>query len=195
MSIIIGILLTGVAAIAGTILCPTSSTRHQSPTRAPNTLVSTLALAACLAIAGKPALAGDPAREHMTLINGSTLTIDGASVTLFGIVMPAPDATCWDAHEAPYACGRQVRAELIARIGTKEPICERHVRPGGRSTEATCRIGDEDLGDWMIANGYAMPARDAPVSYRQASDRAWGRRAGLWAGVFEDPTDWWQAER
>ncbi|MCJ2006014.1 thermonuclease family protein [Methylobacterium sp. J-092] len=189
MSIIIGILLTVVAAIAGTILCPPPATRHHPPARVPDNRVLTLALATCLAIAGKPALAGEPATGHVSLINGTTLTIDGGSVTLFGIVMPAPDATCWDAHEVPYACGRQVREKMIARIGTAEPICERHDRPDSGSAEATCRIGDEDLGDWMIANGYAMPARDAPASYRRASDRAWGRRAGLWAGVFDDPTD------
>lgn len=195
MSILIGILLTGMAAIAGTILCPTAATTPRSPARVPNTLASMLALAGCLALAGQPASAGAPATGRVAVIDGSTLTIDGAAVTLFGIVMPAPDATCWDAHEAPYACGRRVRARLIARIGTTEPICERHDRPDGHAAEATCRIGDEDLGDWMIANGYAVPARDAPASYRQASDRAWGRRAGLWAGVFDDPTDWWRAER
>lgn len=189
MSIIIGILLTVVAAIAGTILCPPPATRHHPPARVPDNRVLTLALATCLAIAGKPALAGEPATGHASLINGTTLTIDGGSVTLFGIVMPAPDATCWDAHEVPYACGRQVREKMIARIGTAEPICERHDRPDSGSAEATCRIGDEDLGDWMIANGYAMPARDAPASYRRASDLAWGRRAGLWAGVFDNPTD------
>lgn len=194
MSLLLGIVLTGAVAIAGTILCPSPNSPSANQNRVRGLALS-LVMAACFAIAGRPATAAEFLAGRATVIDGSTLAINGASVKLFGIVTPASDATCWDAHEAPYACGRQVSTELTTHIGAQALICDRRERGDDRVAKATCRVGDEDLGDWMITRGYAVPAGDAPVSYRQASDRAWGRRAGLWGGVFEYPTDWAQAAR
>ncbi|GJE37107.1 thermonuclease family protein [Methylobacterium persicinum] len=191
MSLILGILFTAVAAVAGTILCPSPSSspnRNRIPGLA-------LALVALVALNGRPAVAGDLLQGSATVIDGSTLAIAGVPVKLFGIVTPASDATCWDANEAPYTCGRQVTAELTAHIGTERLICERSGQTDDRSGTAVCRMGDEDLGNWMIARGYAMPTADAPGLYKQAGDHAWGQRAGLWAGVFDDPKTWRHAAR
>lgn len=190
MSILLGIILAGAAGIAGTILCPSPASTSANRKRVPGLA---LALAACFDLTVRPAAAGDLLKGSATVVDGSTLAIDGVSVKLFGIVTPAPDATCWDAHEAPYACGRQVRAELTAHIGAEGLTCQRSGHSDDRLAKAVCRLGNEDLGDWLITRGYAMPTGDAPVSYRQAGDRAWGLRAGLWAGVFDEPTDWRQA--
>lgn len=194
MSLILSIILTGAAAIAGIILCPSSASTSANRSRSGSHSIA-LALAACFALTGRPAAAGDLLKGSATVIDGSTLAIDGVYVKLFGIVTPAPDATCWDAHEAPYACGRQVRAELTAHIGAEGLTCERSGYSDDRLAKAVCRVGNEDLGDWLITRGYALPTGDAPASYRQAGDRAWGKRTGLWAGVFDEPTDWRQAAR
>jgi len=192
MSLILGVLLTAAAAIAGTLLCPSppSSNRHRVPGLA-------LALAAGLALtlAGRPAEAGDLLQGRATVVDGSTLVVGGVPVTLSGIVAPAAKTTCWDANEAPYTCGRRATAELAAHIGTEGLTCERSGPADDRSAMAVCRMGAEDLGDWMIARGYAVPTSDAPASYKKAADRAWGQRIGLWAGIFEDPTSWRQAAR
>ncbi len=84
MSLILGILLTAAAAIAGTLLCPSppSSNRNRVPGLA-------LALAATLALAGRPAEAGDLLQGRATVVDGSTLVVGGVPVTLSGIVAPA----------------------------------------------------------------------------------------------------------
>lgn len=192
MSLILGILLTAAAAVAGTLLCPSPPSSPSNRNRVPGLA---LALAATLALAGRPAEAGDLLQGRATVLDGSTLVVGGVPVTLRGIVAPATETTCWDAHEAPYTCGRRAAAELTAHIGTEGLTCERSGHPDDRSAVAVCRMGAEDLGDWMIARGYAIPTSDAPASYRQAADRAWGQRVGLWAGIFEDPTSWRQAAR
>lgn len=192
MSLILGILFTGAAALAGTILCPSPPTSSSDRNRI---LGLALGLVALVALTGRPAEAGDLIEGSATVIDGSTLAIGGVPVKLSGIVAPAPDTTCWDAHEAPYTCGRQVAAELTAHIGTGGLTCARSGRSDDRSVVAVCRMGAEDLGDWMIARGYAIPTSDAPASYKKAADRAWGQRVGLWAGIFDDPTSWQRAVR
>ncbi|GJE54852.1 thermonuclease family protein [Methylobacterium thuringiense] len=181
-------------ALAGAILYFAPTVPRTNRTRLPG-LVLVVVSAASPAVAAGGASGGDLLKGRATVIDGSSLVIDGVPVTLFGIVTPASDATCWDAREAPYACGRQVSAELTARIGSEALICERRERPNDRPAKVMCQVGQADLGDWMISHGYAMPAGDAPASYRQARDHAWGRRAGLWGGVFDYPTDWSQAVR
>jgi len=41
----------------------------------------------------------------------------------------------------------------------------------------------------MVAQGLALPDRDVAPDYAPAADRAWGRRLGLWSGVFQDPAE------
>lgn len=192
MSLILGFLLTGIAAIAGTVLCPPPAGKSGDR----NGLLS-LALAATLVasivLANSPASAAGRLAGPAEVIDGSTLAIDGIPLSLAGIAAPARDATCWDAQEKPYACGHRARVELAGRIGAVVVTCDWSDGQGRRAATATCRAGDTDLGEWMIEHGYAVPAGEASATYRAAGDRAWGRRAGLWAGVFADPARWSEA--
>ncbi|SFS60921.1 thermonuclease family protein [Methylobacterium sp. yr668] len=178
MSLYVGILLACAAGLAGTLLCPDDRGDR-----------SRLPLLAALVAGGLgwhgPARAGEILRGPAQVIDGGTLRVGGRPVSLFGIAAPEADATCADARDRPYPCGRDAARALADRIGGAAVTCE----PRGEAGAALCRVGEADLGAWIVAQGLALPDRDLAPDYAPAADRAWGRRLGLWSGVFQDPAE------
>ena len=52
---------------------------------------------------------------------------------------------------------------------------------------AVCFKGGEDLGRWIVANGWAVAFRKDSIDYAADEDRARQGRRGLWSGTFEMP--------
>lgn len=182
MSLLVGALLACAAGLAGTLLCPDDKAGR-----------SRLPLLAALLAGGlawhAPARAGEPLRGPARVIDGGTLVVGPSRVSLFGIVAPDAEQTCSDAQDRPYACGRDAARALADHIGGAAIACEPRDGQAGAAIVALCRVGDEDLGAWMVARGLAVPDRAAAPDYAAAADRAWGRRLGLWSGVFQDPAE------
>ena len=53
---------------------------------------------------------------------------------------------------------------------------------GATGIAAPCRVGKTDLGEWLLANGWAIPTDAASDAYRRASARARCTRLGIWRG-------------
>ncbi|MDP4003759.1 thermonuclease family protein [Methylobacterium sp. NEAU K] len=182
MSLILGALLACAAGLAGTLLCPDpASSRSRLPLLV-GVLAGGLAWHA-------PARADEALRGTARVIDGGTLMVGPSRVSLFGIAAPDADQTCSDAQDRPYACGREAARALADHIGGAAITCEPRPRDAGGALVALCRIGDEDLAAWMVGRGLALPDRGAAPGYAAAADRAWGRRLGLWSGVFQDPAE------
>lgn len=216
MSLTTTILLLYAACLVGAIASPPAAPRPTSeaapppaprrrlPWRAPAALALPLAALVIAAPAG-PARAGEPATRiaalavpapalapaaapvagPATVIDGATLSVGGKRLRLHGIAAPALDQTCFDAQERGYACGRAAAQALAARIGEGTVACEPR---GADGTSARCRLGADDLAAWLVENGYAVADRGVSTDYAAQDERAWGRRRGLWAGVFDLPT-------
>lgn len=198
MSLTATILLIYAACLAGTIASPARSQddrpHDDRASEGPGTrrLLAALLVPALALLAGlqaPPARAGEAAPRIVsgpaTVIDGATLDLGGRRLRLYGMDAPDLDQTCSDGHERDYACGRAAAAALTARIGGENVACELREADG----TALCRRDGEDLAAWMVANGYAIADRSAPAAYEAQDRRAWGRRVGLWSGVFEIPAD------
>jgi endonuclease YncB( thermonuclease family) len=198
MSLTATILLIYAACLAGTIASPArSQDDHPHDDRASEgpgarRLLAALLVPALALLAGlqaPPARAGEAAPRIVsgpaTVIDGATLDLGGRRLRLYGMDAPDLDQTCSDGHERDYSCGRAAAAALTARIGGGNVTCELREADG----TALCRRDGEDLAAWMVANGYAIADRSAPAAYEAQDRRAWGRRVGLWSGVFEIPAD------
>lgn len=197
MSLTAAILLIYAACLVGTIASPARS-HDDRPSGPPSAEPSARRLLAALAVPAlalltglqaPPARAGEAAPRTVsgpaTVVDGATLDLGGRRLRLYGIDAPDLDQTCSDGHERDYACGHAAAEALTARIGGESVTCE----PRGSDGTALCRRDGEDLAAWMVANGYAIADRSTPAAYEAQDRRAWGRRVGLWSGVFEIPAD------
>ena len=138
MSLFVGILLACAAGLAGTLLCPDDRGGR-----------SRLPLLAALLIGGlpwhAPARAGEILRGPAQVIDAGTLRVGARQVSLFGIAAPEADATCADAQDRPYPCGRDA-ARALAPLRRADGLgCARRRGESGRPSGAPtcfCPIGE-----------------------------------------------------
>ena len=127
--------------------------------------------------------------------DGYTLDIRGTRIRLHGIDAPGSGQTCKDAAGKDYRCGQAAALALADRIGTRVVTCDpREVDRYGRVV-AVCRIAGEDLNAWMAREGHAVAYRRYAEDYVNAELTAKALRQGIWAGTFQDPSEWRRARR
>jgi hypothetical protein len=155
-------------------------------------LIAILLLLASLA----PAIAADLV-GRASIIDGDTIEIHGRRVRLFGIDAPESRQLC-EVDGKPYRCGQQAALALADEIGQRTVWCEqREVDRYGRMV-AVCSAGGEDLGRWMVRQGWALAYRRysrGGSSSREPRDlaRHIPGSMGLAAGALIPDLDIWRA--
>ena len=142
-------------------------------------------------------------REHMTpatrvagaaqVIDGDTLVIGERRIRILGIDAPERDQTCHDGAGHTWHCGADARRALAAHVARQQVSC--HVAGQDRYGRdlARCAIGVTDLAEWLVREGWAVPAGDEQGRYRAAGREAEASRKGIWSGSFTQPADWRRA--
>jgi len=110
-----------------------------------------------LIILSAAAISGDtrgeaPLSGVATVIDGDTLEIHGQRIRLQGIDAPESGQSC-DRAGRQYRCGQQAALALADGIGRRTVRCEPQGQDRYRRVIAICRLGEEDLNRWMVANG------------------------------------------
>lgn len=118
-----------------------------------------------------------------------TLSIGGTPVRLFGIYLPQTERTCRTVIRPPVCAPKAVlvlenkvtgfvRCEIVRRgpDGVLEGICGQRGRDlfGPR----------EDLGAFLVQEGFALAAPEAPAEYFALERLAESRELGLWGNKF-----------
>lgn len=100
----------------------------------------------------------------------------GYSVAVSGIDIVRQDETCETDGKA-WPCGARARSAFRAFLRGRAVVCT--VPPeGGRDViAAECRIGKQDVGQWLVENGWARAARGGP--YVEAGDKARTAKKGI----------------
>lgn len=93
-----------------------------------------------------------------------------------------------------YRCGQKATFALADLIGSRPVTCDGRYTDRYHRLVAVCTVGGTDLGQWMVAQGWALAYRRFSEDYVDDEDMARRVKAGLWAGTFVPP---WQhrAER
>jgi endonuclease YncB( thermonuclease family) len=123
-----------------------------------------------------------------TAIDGTTLEIDGQTLRLLDIEVPALPQLCKDATGADFACGQRSSQSLGELLKQRQVTCDwSNLDALGRRL-ARCSAAGQDAGLWLVGQGWAVPDRTCKCeTYRAAADRAKAQKLGLWAGVFQLP--------
>lgn len=118
-----------------------------------------------------------------------TLSIGGTVVRLFGIYLPQLERSCRTSIRPPVCAPKAVlvlenkvrgfvRCEIVRRgaDGVLEGICGQR----GRDSFAP----REDLAAFLVQEGFALAAPEAPPEYRALERLAESRELGLWGNQF-----------
>ncbi len=60
---------------------------------------------------------------------------------------------------------------------------------------ARCTVAGEDLGEWMVAQGWAVAYYQFYYEYSRAEHRAKSARRGIWGSEFVKPWEWRRGKR
>jgi len=127
----------------------------------------------------------ESATGSVYVIDGDTVILNKVHIRLLGIDAPEMEQTC-RIEGSDYACGRDARNALKNRIGKAAIRCEKEGFDKYGRDLGRCYLGDTDLNQWMVEQGWAVSYGD----YRSAEASARREKRGIWAGSFEMPFQW-----
>ncbi len=127
----------------------------------------------------------ESATGSVYVIDGDTVILNKVHIRLLGIDAPEMEQTC-RIEGSDYACGRDARDALKIRIGKSAIRCEKEGFDKYGRDLGRCYLGDTDLNQWMVEQGWAVSYGD----YRSAEASARRENRGIWAGSFEMPFQW-----
>ena len=149
-------------------------------------------VAAATVLVSSVALAED---LRIRIIDGDTLAIGATTHRLFGVDAPESKQTCTATSGVVWKCGASATEALRALIGTSPVQCEARERDRYGRTVATCRAAETDLGEAMVAGGWAVAYRVYSKRYVPAEDIARATAAGIWSSRFVMPDEWRKGRR
>ncbi len=117
--------------------------------------------------------------------SGNEITLGDASLRLYGVAAPAPEALC-DAGDGDIQCGIIAWAELIRLADGKELSCDIERRDKELGLIATCYFGEQDINEALVNSGWAE-ADDTIERYHVEQEEARRARRGMWAGKVRPP--------
>lgn len=121
-----------------------------------------------------------------SVIDGDTILVRGEVIRILDIAAPEKDQFCSQAEgDTTWRCGEQAAFALIDVIGTQLVTCETDKRDRYGAHLARCMAGETNLGEWMAAEGWAVPYPNCECkTIRAASEYAELHHLGLWAEPF-----------
>ena len=134
--------------------------------------------------------------QAVRVIDGDTLELDGEIIQLYGIDAPELGQLC-DDDGKPWPCG--VEAALALRKLVTVSGQELHCSPwqGGppqRTADGAlievCQVGEEDLAQVMLHNGYGVAMPHSFPDYPEAEKDAKEGSLGIWHSHFLLPWVW-----
>jgi endonuclease YncB( thermonuclease family) len=124
--------------------------------------------------------------SYVFVNDDGSLRISGRTVHLYGIHIPDTERSC-RTFTRPPLCGSRAALALDFKIGARFVRCEPESVNTDRSLNAVCWLDDEDLGAWLVSQGWAVAQPDAPLDYALRERIARRRGLGIWgfpADVF-----------
>lgn len=155
-------------------------------------MVKSAALRAIIAALawGLPSLAAANVIEGPAeVIDGDSLRVSGTEVRLFGVDAPEYSQSCFS-NGAEVACGAMAKDALAGLIDGGRLLCTALGTDTYGRTVARCQTSGVDVGDALVASGWATAFRRYGSDYIAAETRARAARAGIWQWDFQPPEDY-----
>lgn len=148
-----------------------------------------LLIAAALAALPLAALAGartETVTGPALVMDGDTIMVALRKVRLVNLDAPELAQTCTRAG-ADWPCGRMAAEAMATLIADKDVTCDLTGQHSYGRKLGRCFVGGQDLGAWMVANGWAAVDPRFGDEYRPLQAKARGGRLNIWSGAFQQP--------
>ena len=104
----------------------------------------------------------------------------GYSVAVSGIDVVRQDETCSDDGKS-WPCGIRARTAFRAFLRGRAVVCAVPPEGGRDLIAAECRVGKQDVGQWLVENGWARAAKGGP--YVEAGEKARTEKKGIFGSA------------
>ena len=126
------------------------------------------------------------------VIDADTIDVGQPRVRLHAIDAPELDQTCLTEHGLAFACGEWVSAQVAARFGGARARCTRTDTDRYGRTVATCQVNGVDMGQEIVANGWAFAYRRYGMDYDLDEKSAYIADRGLHGFRVQSPAQFRQ---
>jgi len=118
--------------------------------------------------------------------DAGTFHVKNFTIRVSGVDPVPADETCRRAGGEEWPCGRTALFSFRRFLGGRAVEC--YFPPVSEATEivAPCRIGQIDIGEWLLRQGWATPNDYATDEYRAAANDGRCARHGIWQGAAAD---------
>ncbi|MCP3971476.1 MAG: thermonuclease family protein [Rhodobacteraceae bacterium] len=123
------------------------------------------------------------------VVDGDTLDVGGTRVRLYGIDAPEIGQPCTADGES-WDCGRWAQRRVRALYQGKRSTCDRVTTDVYGRVVARCRVGGQDIGAHLVAEGIAEAFRRYALDYVDEEKSAFVAARGIWRGEMQSPSDY-----
>jgi len=113
-----------------------------------------------------------------SVIDGDTLEIDGQRIRLHGIDAPESRQLC-RLDGKPWQCGKTAANALAEKIARRPVACEDLGRDRYKRIIAKGTVAGEDMGAWMVSQGWALAYRRYLLDYVEQEAEAQAAQRGI----------------
>ncbi len=103
----------------------------------------------------------------------------GAEVTLANVRIVEPDETCTDDNGRRWPCGMMARTAFRAFLRGRAVDCALPADLTVTKTTVACKLGNQDVGAWVVANGWGLAVPGGP--YEQQGRAARDQHLGIFS--------------
>lgn len=122
---------------------------------------------------------------------------DGTKVKirLFGLDAPETSQPCFRSDGTQFLCGRLATANLERIVAGRVVSCRRRTVDRYKRKVAICHLGDQDIGELIVRQGYARAWPKYSIRYVRAEQSAIRQGEGLWSGEWQAPWEYRKVNR
>ena len=124
------------------------------------------------------------------VIDGDTIHIGDTKIRLHGIDAPEMKQTCRTSKGKEQMCGVLAKQALERLVKGQDVTCKGDTRDRYKRLIAVCYVGQLNINEQMIADGWALAYRRYSTDYVRAETLAKSRREGMWRTEFVPPWKW-----
>lgn len=144
---------------------------------------------------GQASERGDVIIGAVRVIDGDSFEVAGTKIRLHGIDAPESDQLCQTAQQADWSCGGWITRVVTDRYSGQIARCEAVELDRYGRTVARCTALGEDVGAWLVAEGFAFAYVQYSTEYVEIERRAAVADRGLHAVQMMSPAEHRKAKR